>query len=79
MEALKDAVATTVGSAACVLVGQPFDTVKVRVQVLSAEYGISSLACIRKTGRQQQGVGWRGAQRRLQQYQWEHTEMKNYT
>lgn len=49
MEALKDIVATTVGSAACVLVGQPFDTVKVRMQVLSAEYGISSFSCIHKT------------------------------
>jgi hypothetical protein len=49
MEALKDIMATTVGSAACVLVGQPFDTIKVRIQVLSGEYGGSSLDCIRKT------------------------------
>jgi hypothetical protein len=49
MEAINDIVATTIGSAACVLVGQPFDTIKVRIQVLSAEYGNNSMACIRKT------------------------------
>ena len=49
MEAIKDIASTTVGSAACVLVGQPFDTVKVRIQVLSSEFGSSSMSCIRQT------------------------------
>lgn len=61
METLKDIVATTVGSAACVLVGQPFDTIKVRVQVLSTQYGRSSLNCVRKTITEEGVVAlWKG-------------------
>jgi hypothetical protein len=61
MEALKDIIASTVGSAACVLVGQPFDTIKVRLQVLSGEY-TSSLSCVQKTITTEGFVAlWKGA------------------
>lgn len=48
MEPLKDMLASIVGSAACVYTGQPFDTVKVRMQVQSGDW-ISPIDCARKT------------------------------
>ena len=47
-ESLKDVLASVVGSAACVYSGQPFDTVKVRMQVQPGEFK-NSLECFRKT------------------------------
>jgi hypothetical protein len=47
-ESLKDILASVVGSAACVYTGQPFDTVKVRMQVQPGEFR-NSLECFRKT------------------------------
>ena len=43
---IKDVVASVVGSAACVYTGQPFDTVKVRMQV---SHWSSSYECARST------------------------------
>jgi len=48
VETLKDVTASFVGSAACVYSGQPFDTVKVRLQVQPGEF-TSALDCFRKT------------------------------
>ena len=47
-ETLKDVVASVVGSAACVYTGQPFDTVKVRMQVSPGEFS-GPIECFRKT------------------------------
>lgn len=47
-ETLKDVVASIVGSAACVYTGQPFDTVKVRMQVQPGEFK-GPIDCFRKT------------------------------
>ena len=47
-ESSKDILASIVGSAACVYTGQPFDTVKVRMQVQPGEFA-NSLECFRKT------------------------------
>lgn len=58
---LKDIVASVVGSAACVYTGQPFDTVKVRMQVQPGDFS-TALDCCRKTF---QGEGltalWKGS------------------
>ena len=43
---VKDVIASVVGSAACVYTGQPFDTVKVRMQV---SHWSSSFECARST------------------------------
>ena len=48
METVKDILASVVGSAACVYTGQPFDTVKVRMQVGGAEW-VSPVHCARST------------------------------
>ena len=48
METIKDILASVVGSAACVYTGQPFDTVKVRMQVGGAEWA-SPMHCARST------------------------------
>lgn len=48
-ETLKDAVASCIGSGACVYTGQPFDTVKVRMQVNPGGMYSSSLHCFRST------------------------------
>jgi hypothetical protein len=60
-ESIKDVLASVVGSAACVYSGQPFDTVKVRMQVQPGEFK-SSLECFRKT-MVGEGVAtlWRGS------------------
>lgn len=47
-EGLKDVLASVVGSAACVYTGQPFDTVKVRLQVNPGEFS-STYQCLRRT------------------------------
>jgi len=47
-EAIKDMLASVVGSAACVYTGQPFDTVKVRMQVQPGEFN-GPLHCFRET------------------------------
>lgn len=47
-ESLKDVFSSIVGSAACVYTGQPFDTVKVRMQVQPGVFS-SSIECFRKT------------------------------
>lgn len=49
MDALKDVVASCVGSAACVYTGQPFDTVKVRMQVNPGGIYTSTIQCARST------------------------------
>jgi hypothetical protein len=48
VETVKDVVASVVGSAACVYTGQPFDTVKVRMQVQPGEFK-GAVDCFRKT------------------------------
>jgi solute carrier family 25 ornithine transporter 2/15 len=48
-EGFLDVFASTVGSAACTYSGQPFDTVKVRLQVNSALYSNSFFNCLRTT------------------------------
>ena len=48
MSASKDIAASIVGSTACVYTGQPFDTVKVRMQVQPGEFK-SSIACFQQT------------------------------
>lgn len=60
-ESSKDVLASIVGSAACVYTGQPFDTVKVRMQVLPGEFK-SSLECFKKT-MMGEGIAtlWRGS------------------
>ena len=60
-ESAKDVLASIVGSAACVYTGQPFDTVKVRMQVQPGEFS-SSIECFRKT-MLGEGVAtlWRGS------------------
>lgn len=47
-ETSKDVLASIVGSAACVYTGQPFDTVKVRMQVQPGEFK-GPVDCFRKT------------------------------
>lgn len=49
IEASKDMLASCVGSAACVYSGQPFDTVKVRMQVNPGGMYTGSIHCIRTT------------------------------
>jgi len=60
-EAIKDVLASTFGSIACVYTGQPFDTVKVRMQVQPEEFS-GPIQCFRKTF---QGEGiyslWKGS------------------
>lgn len=60
-DTLSDIVASFVGSAACVYTGQPFDTVKVRLQVKSTEYQ-GMIDCFGRTIKQE-GVFalWRGS------------------
>lgn len=48
-EGFLDIFASVVGSAACTYSGQPFDTVKVRLQVNSALYNNSFFGCLRQT------------------------------
>jgi len=48
LEASKDIFASVVGSGACVYIGQPFDTIKVRMQVNPAEYN-SALQSLKRT------------------------------
>lgn len=48
LESSKDIFASVVGSGACVYIGQPFDTIKVRMQVNPAEY-VSALQSLRRT------------------------------
>jgi hypothetical protein len=60
-ESMKDVLASIVGSAACVYTGQPFDTVKVRMQVQPGVFS-SSIECFKKT-MLGEGVStlWRGS------------------
>ena len=60
-ESSKDVLASIVGSAACVYTGQPFDTVKVRMQVQPGVFS-NSIECFRKT-MLGEGVAtlWRGS------------------
>jgi hypothetical protein len=61
MSTFKDVLASIVGSTACVYTGQPFDTVKVRMQVQPG-YFKSSIDCFIKTF-QAEGIRtlWRGS------------------
>lgn len=45
---VKDVIASVAGSAACVYCGQPFDTIKVRMQVQSHMFN-STFQCLRTT------------------------------
>lgn len=47
-EILKDVFASIIGSASCVYTGQPFDTIKVRMQVHPGEF-IGPIQCFKKT------------------------------
>lgn len=60
-ETIYDILASMIGSAACVYTGQPFDTVKVRLQVNSQQYS-GLIECFRKTIKGE-GVRalWKGA------------------
>mgnify|MGYP000103134679 CR=1 FL=1 len=53
-DSIKDVIASIIGSTACVYTGQPFDTVKVRMQVQPEEF-TGPIQCFRKTF---QGEGW---------------------
>ena len=61
MDIIKDILASTIGSTACVFTGQPFDTVKVRMQVMPGEFS-GPMQCFQKTF---QGEGifslWKGS------------------
>lgn len=60
-ETTHDIIASVVGSAACVYTGQPFDTVKVRLQVNPGQF-TSVLGCLSKTIRQEGLTAlWRGS------------------
>jgi hypothetical protein len=60
-ELFKDVLASIVGSAACVYTGQPFDTIKVRMQVQAGEFK-SSLDCLRRTiGKESFLALWKGS------------------
>ena len=60
-ESAKDVMASIIGSAACVYTGQPFDTIKVRMQVNGAKYK-STLDCFRRTlGNENILALWRGS------------------
>ena len=61
VETLKDITASIIGSTACVYTGQPFDTIKVRIQVQPGEFK-SSFDCMMKTFRSD-GITafWRGS------------------
>jgi hypothetical protein len=61
MSAFKDVLASIVGSTACVYTGQPFDTIKVRMQVQPGEFK-STIECFVKTLRKE-GVRsfWKGS------------------
>ena len=48
MDIIKDILASTIGSTACVFTGQPFDTVKVRMQVMPGEFS-GPMQCFQKT------------------------------
>jgi solute carrier family 25 ornithine transporter 2/15 len=58
---IKDVFASIVGSAACVYTGQPFDTIKVRMQVQTGEFK-SALHCFQKTIKKE-GIAalWKGS------------------
>mmetsp|Transcript_14868 Transcript_14868/g.32524 ORF Transcript_14868/g.32524 Transcript_14868/m.32524 type:complete len:294 (-) Transcript_14868:2115-2996(-) len=61
METVKDVVASVVGSTACVYTGQPFDTVKVRMQVQGAKFK-GAVACFRTTIEKEGVLAlWRGS------------------
>jgi len=61
-EAICDIVASIIGSTACVYSGQPFDTIKVRLQVDSGGYTGSMWNCFRKSI-QSEGISslWKGS------------------
>lgn len=61
ISALKDVLASIVGSAACVYTGQPFDTVKVRMQVQSGQFK-STIDCFVQTfGKEGVAALWKGS------------------
>jgi hypothetical protein len=46
---MKDVIASVVGSTCCVYTGQPFDTVKVRMQVQAGKFNASIYDCLKMT------------------------------
>ena len=61
-ESLKDVIASVFGSAACVYTGQPFDTIKVRMQCVPSDSKVGAIRCFIDTF-QKEGVlsFWRGS------------------
>ena len=61
IETIKDVLASLVGSAACVYSGQPFDTIKVRLQVNPGNFE-GTIPCIRNTIQNEGALAlWRGS------------------
>ncbi len=62
IDVVKDVIASVVGSAACVYTGQPFDTIKVRMQCVAEDAKGGALKCLVNTYRKE-GLWafWRGS------------------
>lgn len=62
-ETLKDVISSAIGSTCCVYTGQPFDTIKVRMQVMTHEAGRVNIFSTLRSTVQQGGVTalWRGS------------------
>jgi solute carrier family 25 (mitochondrial ornithine transporter) member 2/15 len=61
-ESLKDILASIIGSAACVYTGQPFDTIKVRMQCVPADAQGGAVKCFVNTYRSEGVLAfWRGS------------------
>lgn len=62
-DTLHDVISSSVGSACCVYTGQPFDTIKVRMQLLSGETTRSGIVSIVRDTLKQGGIRslWRGS------------------
>jgi hypothetical protein len=62
IEAFKDVAASMFGTAACVYTGQPFDTIKVRMQCVPSDAQGGALRCFMNTVRNEGILAlWRGS------------------
>ena len=62
MDVVKDVIASVVGSAACVYTGQPFDTIKVRMQCVPNDAQGGAMKCLRDTySKEGLWAFWRGS------------------
>lgn len=56
LEVLKDVIASMIGSSACVYTGQPFDTIKVRMQCVAEDAKGGAIKCLTNTYREEVGI-----------------------